>query len=144
MAPEIKQLTIDDYDEIIRVWSFAGLPFKPKGRDRRDKIEKEMSNPNCAFFGLFENGRMIALVIANFDGRRGWINRLAVDPERRGKGIGKQLIARAEDFLRGIGAVVICALIEDINYPSISCFQSAGYSVEADIKYFTKRPGPDD
>lgn len=143
MAPEIRRLTIDDYDEIIRVWSFAGLPFKPKGRDRRDTIEKEMINPNCAFFGMFDDGQMMAVIIANFDGRRGWINRLAVDPERRGKGIGKQLIAHAEDFLREAGAVVICALIEDINYPSISCFQSAGYAVEQNIKYFTKRPSRD-
>ena len=143
MAREIKRLSIVDFDEIIRVWSFAGLPFKPKGRDSREMMEKEMANPDCAFFGIADGDKMIAVVIANFDGRRGWINRLAVDPEYRGQGLGKELIAKAEEFLREVGAVVICALIEEINYPSISRFQSVGYNCEPEIKYFTKRPSAD-
>ncbi|UCD65143.1 MAG: GNAT family N-acetyltransferase [Candidatus Zixiibacteriota bacterium] len=143
MDHEIRKLTIDDYDEIIRVWSFSGLPFKPKGRDSRDMMEKEIANPNCAFFGMFGGAKMVGVVIANFDGRRGWINRLALDPDYRGKGHARQLIGRAEEFLYEVGAVVICALIEDINYPSIACFQAAGYTCEPIIKYFTKRPSPD-
>ena len=42
MDGRIKPLTIDDYDEIIRVWSDAGLPYKPKGRDSREMMAKEM------------------------------------------------------------------------------------------------------
>lgn len=143
MAREIRKLSIENFDEILRVWSFAGLPFKPRGRDSREMMAKEMVNPNCAFFGLFDGDKMVAVVIANFDGRRGWINRLAVDPDYRGQGLAKELIEQSEQFLKSVGAVVICALIEDINYPSISCFQSSGYSCEDEIKYFTKRPSPD-
>jgi hypothetical protein len=53
------------------------------------------------------------------------------------------LIEKAEEFLYGVGAKVICALIEDINYPSVSSFQKAGYNCENEIRYFTKRPGPE-
>jgi GNAT superfamily N-acetyltransferase len=143
MAQEIRRLTIDDYDEIIRVWAESGLPFKPKGRDSLGLMAKEMTNTNCAFFGLFENERMIGVIIANFDGRRGWINRLAIDPDRRGEKLAARLIEVAEEFLRSAGAVVICALIEEVNYPSISCFQNNGYNCEHNIKYFTKRPSSD-
>ncbi|NOY88220.1 MAG: GNAT family N-acetyltransferase [FCB group bacterium] len=136
----VKRLSIEDYDEIIRVWSISGLPYKPKGRDRKNMIAKEMENPNCAFFGLFESDKMIGVVIGNFDGRRGWVNRLAIDPDYRGKGLASLLIEYCEDFLRKQGAMVMCALIEDINYPSISAFQKAGYNCEHTIKYFAKRP----
>jgi len=136
----IKRLSIDNYDDIIRVWSISGLPYKPKGRDRKDMIAKEMENPNGAFFGLFEDEKMIGVVIANFDGRRGWVNRLAIDPDYRGKGFAGLLIERCEDYLNKQGAIVMCALIEDINYPSISAFQKAGYNCENTIKYFAKRP----
>ncbi|MEW6411100.1 MAG: GNAT family N-acetyltransferase [Candidatus Zixiibacteriota bacterium] len=143
MAREIRILSIDDYDDIIRVWSIAGLPYKPKGRDSRESMAREMANSICAFYGLFEDDAMIGVVIANFDGRRGWINRLAIDPDFRGKQLAGELIAHAEEFLRERGAVVICALIEEINYPSISCFQNNGYRCEHNIKYFTKRPSMD-
>lgn len=140
MAQKIKRLTIEDYDEIIRIWLIAGLPFKPKGRDSKEMMSKEMDNPNCAFFGLYENEILIGVCIANFDGRRGWINRVAVDPDFRGKNLSGVLIKECENFLYSKGGKVICALIEDINYPSITVFQKAGYECENEIKYFAKRP----
>jgi len=143
MDPEIRPLSIDDYDEIIRVWGVAGLPYKPIGRDSQEKMAKEMKNANCAFYGMFEDNIMIGLVIANYDGRRGWINRLAIDPDYRGRGLAARLIDMAEDFLRSMGALVICALIEEMNYPSVSCFQASGYNLEDNIKYFTKRSSPE-
>ena len=143
MAQEIKRLGIDDYDAIVRLWSVAGLPFKPKGRDSRPMIAREMSNPECAFWGLYHERELGGVVIANFDGRRGWINRLAIDPDHRGKGLARTLIETSENFLTERGAVVICALIEDINYPSISAFQKSGYLCLDEIKYFSKRASDD-
>jgi len=144
MDGSIKPLTIEDYDDIIRVWSDAGLPFKPKGRDSREMMQKEMRLDVCMFFGYYADDRLIGVGIANFDGRRGWINRVAVDPDYRGRGIAGQLIAVCEEFLYDIGAIVICALIEDINEPSINAFQKSGYSTMDEIKYFSKRRSWDD
>lgn len=143
MKTRIQQLTIDDYDSIIRVWRRAGMPYKPRGRDSREMIAAEMSRDYCAHFGLFVEKKMIGVGIANFDGRRGWINRVAIDPDFRGKGLAGLLIEAGESFLRKIGAVVICALIEEMNTPSMDCFVKSGYSCEPEIKYFTKRDSPD-
>jgi len=143
MAREIRRLTIDDYNEIIRIWADAGLPYKPRGRDSSEMMAKEMQHPTSAFFGLFEDGRMIGVGIANFDGRRGWINRVATDPDHRGSGFAWLIIEACETFLREAGAVVICTLIEEMNTPSMACFEKAGYSCEEPIMYWTKRPSPD-
>jgi GNAT superfamily N-acetyltransferase len=144
MDTEIRRLTIDDYDEIIRVWSDAGLEHKPQGRDSRDMIASEMALPQCAFFGLFEGGRMIGAGIANWDGRRGWINRVAIDPDRRGKRLAARIIRACEGFLAGQGAIVICGLVHEINSPSMTCLEREGYACMNEIKYFSKRRSPMD
>lgn len=144
MARKIRRLTIDDYDSIIKVWSDAGLPYKPKGRDSRESMALELQSPNSAFFGLFEKEHIIGVGIANFDGRKGWINRVAIDPDRRGLGLAGKIIAACEEFLYQRGAKVIGALIEDLNTPSMACFSKAGYSCLKEITYWSKRPSWDE
>jgi len=139
----IRRLTIEDYDAIIRVWSDAGLPYKPNGRDSRDMIAKEMMLSEVAFLGLFDGNRMLGVCLANYDGRRGWLNRLAIDPDFRGIGLAGRLIEEGEKFLKSRGAVVIAGLIEEMNAPSMACFEKAGYSCLENITYWTKRDSPD-
>ena len=143
MASELRKLTADDYDDIIRVWADAGLPYKPDGRDHRTRIALEIDRDDTALFGLFENGRMLAVGLATFDGRKGWINRVAVDPDRRGEGFGVEIMKTCEQFLRERGADIIAALIEDVNSPSISLFQKLGYTIMKEILYFSKRDSED-
>ena len=143
METEIKRLSIEDYDEIIRIWAITGLQHKPKGRDSVESITKEMQNKNCCYFGLYKADLLIGTGIANYDGRRGWINRVAVDPDYRQKGYAGELIEVCQKFLESLGAVVICALIEDINYPSITTFNKAGFTAEKKFIYFTKRQSSD-
>ena len=143
MSVILKRLSIDDYEEIVNLWADAGLPFKPKGRDSRAMMAKEMQQKGVAYFGLYEESKMQAVGIANYDGRRGWINRVAVDPDRRGEGLAGMIIEECEKFMRSRGAVVMTALIEEINEPSISCFQKAGFICEKSWLYFAKRDSQD-
>ncbi len=143
MARDLRRLTADDYDDIIRVWGDAGLPYKPEGRDNRTRIALEIERDDTAFYGLFEDGRMLAVGLAIFDGRKGWINRVAVDPDRRGEGFGGEIMKACERFLKERGAEIIAALIEDINSPSISLFQKQGYVVMKEVLYFSKRDSED-
>lgn len=143
MARNLRKLTADDYDDIIRVWADAGLPYKPEERDSRTRIAFEIDRDDTAFYGLFEDSRMLAVGLATFDGRKGWINRVAVDPDRRGEGFGGEIMKACEQFLKERGADIIAALIEDINSPSISLFQKQGYTVMKEILYFSKRDSED-
>jgi len=128
---------------MLRVWSVSGLPFKPNGRESRAMIEAEIAREQCAFFGIFDGDKMVAAGIANYDGRRGWINRLAVDPDYRHLGLASEVIELCEAFLKQYGEVVICALIEEMNLPSMGLFERNGYVCEREITYWTKRPRPD-
>lgn len=132
-----------DWAEITAVWKSTDIGHKPKGRDSEERIIREMSMSQNRFLGAFEGPRMVGVVIANYDGRRGWINRLAVHPEFRGRGIAGALLERAESFLTDRGALVISALIESNNAASIRAFSKGGYSCLDTIKYFSKRPNWD-
>jgi GNAT superfamily N-acetyltransferase len=143
MASDIRRLGIEHYDDIIRLWADAGLPTRPRGRESRERFGREMANPGVAVFGLYERDRLVAVGIANWDGRRGWINRVAVDPDHRGRRLGGQIIRACEDFLQSCGALVMAVLVEEINYPSIACFQNEGYRCIESIRYLAKYDSPD-
>lgn len=144
MAREIRKLTIDDYDEILHVWQSSELPIKPNGRDSREMMAAEMARVFCTYLGLFEDSRLAGVVIAQYDGRHGWINRLAVDPAFQRQGIASELIKAGETWLRRYGdELVISALIEDYNEASKACFARHGYRLNETITYWSKRPRAD-
>jgi N-acetylglutamate synthase-like GNAT family acetyltransferase len=136
---EIRRLTINDYEEIVKLWSRAKLPFKPKGRDSKEAIAAQMkANPDF-FLGVFEENSLVGTVIISCDTRKGWINRLAIDPDYRRRGVAKALIAESERTLRKHGIRIFCALIEDYNTMSKKLFKECGYIEHHDIMYFSKR-----
>ncbi|MGB9713471.1 MAG: GNAT family N-acetyltransferase [Candidatus Bathyarchaeales archaeon] len=136
---QIKRLTASDYEELTRLWLKAKLPFKPRGRDSKKAIEKQMqANPEF-FLGAFEGDNLVGSVIVSCDMRKGWINRLAVDPDYRHRGIAKALIVEAEKTLRKRGIQIFCALIEEDNTESKELFRKCGYVENRDVVYFSKR-----
>lgn len=140
---EIRRLEINDYEEIVRLWIKAKLPFKPKGRDSREAIATQMrANPEF-FLGAFEERRLIGAVVVSCDLRKGWINRLAVDPDFRRRGIAKALIAESEKVLRKHGIRIFCVQIEGYNPASERLFKECGYIEHRDITYFSKRDSDD-
>jgi GNAT superfamily N-acetyltransferase len=140
---EIKRLTLDNYENMTELWSKAGLPFKPCGRDSNESIAAQMrANPDF-FLGAFDGERLVGTAVLAYDLRRGWINRLAVDPDYRHRGIAKTLIAESERTFRKHGARIFCALIEDFNEPSKKLLKKCGYVEHRDIIYFSKRESSD-
>lgn len=136
---EIRRLAITDYEEMVRLWVKAKLPFKPRGRDGKEALASQMkANPDF-FVGAFEADHLIGTVIISSDKRKGWINRLAVDPDCRHRGIAKALIIKSEKVLRKRGIQIFCALIEDYNSASKKLFRRCGYFEHRDIIYFSKR-----
>ncbi len=144
MQFEIRRLKLSDYDDLIAFWQRSGLGYRPRGRDSREAIVKEIQRTETAFFGMFDGDKMIGSVIATTDGRRGWINRLTVDPDYRGRGLAAGLLSECEDFLHKLGLKVIAALIEADNQGSFSAFKKSGYIYGPDIAYLSKRFTSDD
>jgi ribosomal protein S18 acetylase RimI-like enzyme len=134
-----RRLTSADYDRIVALWQRAGLPYKPQGRDSKEAVEAQIAaNPDLCI-GVFEENRIAGVVLATTDGRKGWINRLAMDPDCRQRGVAKTLIHEAETALRKHRIRIFCALIERGNTTSMRLFKASGYREHVDIIYFSKR-----
>jgi len=135
----IREFNINEYNALIKLWNDAQLPFKPKGRDKLDKIEYELKQRSNIFLVAEINGKLVGSVFGTHDGRKGWINRLAVSPEFQRQNIAKKLIAEVEDRFSELGIEIIACLVEDWNTNSLKVFEKLGYKNHSDIVYFSKR-----
>ena len=139
----LRPLTIDDYDGLRALWEEAGLPYRPNGRDTRENISSQMRSDCSIYLVAEEDGRMVGAVLGTHDGRKGWINRLAVAPDHRKRGIAAMLVHAVEERLLERGIEIFACQIEDWNEPSMTVFDHLGYTRHDDIIYFTKRLRPD-
>lgn len=139
----IREFASADYDRIMEIWTAGPLPVKPQGRDSRAQIEKQVRQRNVTFLVAEADGRVIGTVLATHDGRKGWINRLAVDASRRRRGLGRRLVLEAERRLAKAGLEIFACLIEEENAVSMAVFESLGYKKHPEIIYFTKRKHPE-
>jgi ribosomal protein S18 acetylase RimI-like enzyme len=144
MEYPIRHLKENDYDALISLWRRAGLPHRPLGRDSREAITSQIGRADTIILGMFDGDILIGSIIGSSDGRKGWLNRLAIDPDYRGQGLAGELIKETEKFLRDMGLKVLACLIEDENLPSISVFRKAGYIYGQNILYFSKRSADSD
>ncbi len=140
----IKKLKIEDYPKIQALWEVAGLSWRPEGRDHLGRIRIQMEKENIFILGEIEDDDLLGVIMVSHDGRKGWINRLAVHPKHRYKGIAQKLLQVAEDRLfQTEGIEVISALIFDDNKPSLSLFEKVGYDSWDNVRYYSKRKRPD-
>ena len=132
-----------EYDQLIALWQNAGLPCKPYGRDHHRSMQKELHRPDTTLLVARHHERIIASILITSDGRKGWLNRIAVHPDHRGQGYAKRLIREGELVLRRLGVPVYAMLIESDNAASLAMARSTGYVEHRDIVYLTKRISPD-
>jgi len=142
-----KKLTIrilkpSECNSLIDIWIKASLPIKPEGRDLEDNIKRQIQLDNNRFFVVEIDDKLVGAIIASHNGRKGWINRLAVLPEFSGRGIATALINKAEDFFLSNNIKIFACLIEDWNDVSMKFFQDRNYIGHKDIIYLTKKTDP--
>jgi len=138
----IRKLNISDYDALCELWQKSGLSYRPNGRDTRDNIALQIDG-DCSIYLIAEDkGKMIGAILATHDGRKGWLNRLAILPDYQRRGIARMLVKEAEKRLMSLGIEIFACQIEDWNQVSMALFDDLGYSRHGEIVYFTKRLRP--
>ncbi len=98
----IREMDISDYPQVIELWSETEAMLL-RDADSREKIGKYLErNPNLSFVALDRNN-VVGAILVGTDGRRGYVQHLAVNSSCRGQGIGAALISSAVDALSEIG-----------------------------------------
>jgi ribosomal protein S18 acetylase RimI-like enzyme len=135
----IREFRIEDYDALMALWNEAQLSHRPRGRDRRERIEQELRRETAIFLVAETEGRLVGSVFGTHDGRKGWINRVAVAPGCRNQGIARKLVAQVEHRLAKLGIEIVACLIEGWNTESVEVFKRLGYEEYQNVVYLTKR-----
>ena len=69
-------------------------------------------------------------MVGGYEGHRGWINYLAVDPVYQEKGLGKQIMEAVEERIRALDCPKINIQIRVDNQDAVKFYESIGYKVD--------------
>jgi len=139
----IRSLEPNDYERVCAVWSAAGLSTRPHGRDGRAAFLRQLARFPTSYLLAEIGGEAVGVILGTHDERKGWINRLAVRPEYRRRGIARRLIAACEHALHEQGIEIVAVLVERANPASARLFAAAGYAADVPVHYFRKLSRPD-
>lgn len=132
----IRVMTINDYNEVYKIWSnTAGMGMRSLD-DSYEGIERFINrNPHTSFVAIVDN-IIIAVIFCGHDGRRGFIYHTAVNIAHRGKGIGKALVNRACDELRLEGINKVSLVVFKENDIGNTFWNSIGFESRSDLNYY--------
>lgn len=133
---EIRSYEESDQEAVVNLWRECGLvtpwndPVKDIGRKLR--VQRDM------FLVGSLGARLVATVMAGYEGHRGWINYLAVAADCRNRGFGRRLMQEAEGRLRAMGCPKINLQVRTSNTDVVKFYRAVGYSVD-DVVSMGKR-----
>ncbi len=134
---KIREFRMEDYSAVFELWKRAGLQIRPG--DERPDIRLKLRRDPDLFLVAEEDGMISGTVIGAWDGRRGWIYHLAVDPDHQRKGVGAILVREVETRLTAKGAKRVNAQILKTNRQSLDFFRAAGYEQRPDLLMIGKQ-----
>ena len=137
---EISAFSIVDTTAVIKLWQSCEL-VRPWNDPQKD-IDRKMTDRNGVFWVGRIDGEVMASIMIGYDGHRGSINYLAIDPAFKGQGYGRQLMREAETFLISIGCPKISFCVRRDNEPVVQFYDALDYKPD-DVFFFGKRLIPD-
>ena len=134
----IRVMNRNDYDAIYDLWiNTPGMGLNSTD-DSREGIDKYLKHNPTSSFVAEDNGKIIGVIMAGHDGRRGYIYHTAVLPNYRNQGIAKKLVDNAMNALdkEGINKVGLVAF--ERNEIGNRFWENIGFCVRDDLVYRNK------
>ncbi len=125
----------NDFVAVRRLWKASGLELGPS--DTRREIVRSLGRDPDLFLVAEEGDQVIGTVLGRFDGRRGWVHRLAVDPRARSRGVGSALMREVERRLRAKRCRKVNLHVALNNRGVCAFYEKLGYD-RADIIFMEK------
>ena len=124
-----------DVTAIVALWERCGLtrPWNDPVAD----IVLARKGPNSIILVGREDETIVASAMVGHEGHRGWVYYVAVDPDRRGHGLGRIIMNAAEDWLRQAGIAKLQLLVRQDNAKASAFYETIGYD-EASVTVFAK------
>ena len=133
-------VTTEDYDAILALWNGSGQSRRALNPvdDSREGIGRYLKRNPSTCFVAERDGRVIGVVLAGHDGRRGIIHHLCVHPGERRTGIASRLVSLAEEALQREGIQKVFGLVFRDNDGANAFWEKQGYALRTNLNYRNK------
>ncbi len=121
----MRELTVADRSAAIEIWSTADLT-RPWNEPIAD-FDRALAGPSSTVLGAFLDGELEATAMVGHDGHRGWLYYVAVRSASRRQGLGRQIIAAAESWLRDRGVPKVQLMVRHSNARAAQFYNELGY-----------------
>ena len=128
---KIEKFKIEYYDEVVELWRKTGIEMVSS--DTIDEVTRVLNrNPDLFLIGKAQE-KVIAVVIGTFDGRRGYVHHLAVDPDYQKMGFGKTIMDGLIEQFRKMNIHKVHLFIEKSNRAVVEFYNHLGWDVREDL-----------
>jgi ribosomal protein S18 acetylase RimI-like enzyme len=132
-----RRAELTDVDAVLAFWA-ESAEDTARPVDTSAAVEHLIARDPDALLLAVDDGKIVGSIIAGWDGWRCHLYRLAVDPRRRGEGLGRALIDAAEERLTTLGGTRLDAVILDGNELAHRAWTAAGFSRQAQWSRWVK------
>lgn len=128
----LRPIALDDLAEMMELWRAAALQISPTDSEHGLRRHLALSG-HLAWVLCDAQGHIIGTVLGSDDGRRGWINHLAIHPHAQGHGYGHRLITVVTDRLKAQGCEKVNLLVRQANQHVVPFYEKIGFAVDTNI-----------
>jgi ribosomal protein S18 acetylase RimI-like enzyme len=136
---KIRESSIEEFAAVSQLWRRSGIEIRPG--DNREDLRRKLERDSDLFLVAEEGSKIVGSVMGAWDGRRGWIYHLAVDPRFRRKHIARKMILEVERRMKDKGVPRVNAMVYLWNGPSLNLFENLGYKKQVDLAVMGKTLG---
>jgi N-acetylglutamate synthase-like GNAT family acetyltransferase len=133
---KVRTATETDFDSILNLVNTA---FQVErfflNQDRLDATELESRFKSGTFLVGEYEGRMTGCVFVRLEAERAYFGLLSVDPLRQKTGVGRRLVAAAEEFARELGARYMDLTVVNLRTELPSIYAKLGYKVTGEMPF---------
>jgi len=122
---KIRPLTEREIPGVLELWKAADA--SPTVTDTLEDISRLLQREYARFLVAEIDGKIVGSIIATFDGWRGIVYRLAVDPAHRREGIASDLTKKAEESFAQWGVRRVIAIVDPTHPHAVSFWKASGY-----------------
>ena len=127
-ALHIRPFQEADADTVVALWQACDLT-RPWNDPHKDIARKLQVQRELFLVGELE-GRIVASVMAGYEGHRGWVNYLAVHPDCQRRHFGRALMDAVQERLLALGCPKINLQVRNTNEKALGFYRQLGYAVD--------------
>ncbi len=133
---KIRQMKIEDYDEVYHLWKrIRGFGIRSMD-DSKEGIDRFLKRNPTTSVVAEEDGKIVGAILCGHDGRRGCLYHVCVDEAYRRHGIGKAMVVKTMEALKEERINKVCLIAFTSNDVGNAFWNTIGWTKREDMNYY--------